>query len=150
MVEQEIMPVDKAYRIKMFIIFFVLIGAVAAARIWGLPALQGYWQSLYDAGENTRLLHSFRISEFIMALVMLGLLPFGIYNVRAGLRVRREQRYPATGMRVLRNTPVVTGEAAVKRGGIIVFAGTAISIVSVIMCIMVILVVEVLIHGGHS
>jgi len=51
-----------------------------------------------------------------VALLLAPLLGFGAYLWSLGRRVIRASTFPPPGLRVIRDTPVISGEAAVLRG----------------------------------
>jgi hypothetical protein len=65
------------------------------------------------------LADSFRARAGVLVLVALASAPLpvvAVYAVRIGSRVIRENRHPPAGTRVIRDTPVVFGAAARRRG----------------------------------
>lgn len=61
------------------------------------------------------------------------LLGFAAYFWGLGQRILRAQRYPPPGMTVVRDTPVVTGEAARRRGRIVRALAAAFAVIAVLL-----------------
>jgi len=59
----------------------------------------------------------------------------GMFIFRRGRHVLREGRFPASGERVLRDTVVLTGQAALKRGRILTVLGAALFLSAVALAI---------------
>jgi len=144
---EEIRPADKAYRLKIAIIFALVMLAVAAIAQWGVPMLIARLQLALDAGDGVAFQRCIFVMETVMALLFLGFLPFCVYNIRMGLLVRREQRYPSSRMRVLRDTPVLTGESAARRGKLLVVMGVILMLVSVMAAVFAVLIIESIVAG---
>ena len=72
-----------------------------------------------------------RAALIILAVAVIApLIAFALYMYHFGSRAVRERRYPPTGVRMIRNTPVHQGDRAVRRGrlfqwlaGILLVAG---------------------------
>ncbi|OHB64968.1 MAG: hypothetical protein A2Y77_09345 [Planctomycetes bacterium RBG_13_62_9] len=77
--------------------------------LWGLPWGTRYLQR---QGPETTL----RVVQVVIAVVFLGLVPFSAYLYRYGRRAVRSRRMPPPGTRVVRDTRVFEGDAAVARG----------------------------------
>jgi hypothetical protein len=56
------------------------------------------------------------VLQLAIVLTVAPLLVFGAYVWRLGSSVCREQRFPLAGQRVVRDTPIVSGAVAVRRG----------------------------------
>jgi hypothetical protein len=56
------------------------------------------------------------ITTLAVALTAVPLLGFAAYAWSLGTRVRHQQRFPLEGVRLVRDTPVVSGAAAAARG----------------------------------
>ena len=52
----------------------------------------------------------------LAALLSVPLLAFAVYLWALGARVIRAREFPPPGLRLIRDTPVITGEAALSRG----------------------------------
>ncbi|MCD4829762.1 MAG: hypothetical protein K8R90_10080 [Candidatus Cloacimonetes bacterium] len=144
----EIIPADKAYRTKMFIIFAVLMLAVLALAQWGMPQIMSRIESALDSGDDILFMRYIRGIEAGLALLFLGFIPFCIYNVRMGLSVRKEQRFPSSLMRVLRDTTVITGDAAERRGRFLVGMGIVLMVVSLGSAAFAVISIETVLTGG--
>jgi hypothetical protein len=62
------------------------------------------------AGRIDTLLH------WTIVVTVAPLFAFGVYALRLGARVTRDRLFPPPGQRVVRDTPIVSGRAALARG----------------------------------
>lgn len=85
----------------------LVIGVVTIA--WGLPASTGYLERQPPA-EALRILQWLALAAFVPTI------PFGYLAWRHGQRILDSGRFPPPGMRVIVDTPVVTGRVARARG----------------------------------
>lgn len=53
---------------------------------------------------------------YVMIFVSLSTLPISLYLYTIGKKIRQAERFPPPGMTVIRDTPVITGTPAGKRG----------------------------------
>jgi len=110
-----IQPADPALRRQALI-------AVTLAAVLGSAALLGLQHWLTDlqarpAREELQgLLSALRGCTFSMCGLLVGL---AFYSWRLARRVTRDQRFPPLGRRVLRDTPVLEGAAALNRARIL-------------------------------
>lgn len=101
----------KALRITLFL---VCVAAVAGAL---LIAAAERWQPSFTAWVSRDLQVRSRIVFSALSALTVGpTLAVSVYCWRLGLRVVNQERYPPSGMRVIRDMPVATGAAARRRG----------------------------------
>jgi len=98
----------KARRLAMVILAGGLLLGVSLM-LWVMPWVQ---RSLERQGRETAL----RALQVMTAIVFLSLAPFSVYLYWYGWRVVRSRRMPPPGTRVIRDTKVIEGDAAVTRG----------------------------------
>ncbi len=72
-----------------------------------------------------------RTIKWALVILFLGGTPGAAYLMNLGRRILSENRFPPTGMKVLKDTPVVTGRAARIRGGTIL----ALALVMFCLCL---------------
>ncbi len=85
--------------------------------------LQNYLADLTALSGDQPALAARRAGQLMRAIAMAGtvaLCACGAYMLRLGTRVRRERRYPPPGMRVIRDTPVLTDDRAGRVGRILI------------------------------
>lgn len=101
-------------------ITYVVVAALAILGIAG-----GYWfywwqgqlQVLVKAREDAEVLRQVGlVSTFLFSLMSASLLGLSAVIWQKANKVVREQRYPSSDSAIVRDAPVLLGEAAVKRG----------------------------------
>jgi len=108
----EVIPADPAYRMRIVILVLLLVAVGAGAIVW----LERTWASI-DPGT----VDPDAVQEVLtIAPVFLGLplLILSLWLARFSFRVRREERFPPEGVKVIRDTQLVTGAAARLRARI--------------------------------
>ena len=75
----------------------------------GLPLFLDYLKSS-DPG------HALRVLRIVTALLFLSVVPVCAYVYRLGRTVAAQRRFPPHGMKVVKDTPLVTGDRARFRG----------------------------------
>jgi hypothetical protein len=128
MTTDEIVKTDKQYRKRLFNIYLIGIAAVIALWHWGKPMLINHIQQLpiKTQVETVEILSHFFLLLFI---------PAAIYLITIGRRVCRFKAMPYPGMKVIRDTVIVRGEKALRRGKSMVVLGTALIILVAISII---------------
>jgi len=93
----------------------IVIVVAAALGGVGLWALQRWLDSVAagSPGAGSQLL---AVSALIVGVNVLALAVLGIYLWRYGARVRAASQFPPPAARVIRDTPVLRGAAALRRG----------------------------------
>jgi hypothetical protein len=80
---------------------------------------------------------SYRVGLFSIIASVLGSAPvfgFCIYLWSLGGRVMRDQRFPLPGQRVVRDTPILQGQAALARGRIFRIMAVSLGVAGVMLC----------------
>ena len=73
------------------------------------------------------------VMEAAILLTSGPLLGLASYLWYFGRRIRRAERYPLSGFRVMRDTPVATGEAARRRGSRVQFLAVLIAVAALLL-----------------
>lgn len=99
---------------------FILVGIAAVIGMGAILLLESYKGEIEDYLERNVdyfLAHP-EIPALGFCILILPIYIFAIYLWRLGSSVVREQRFPPPGLRVIRDTPVLSGVAGVRRGRI--------------------------------
>lgn len=110
--EIEIQPADPSARraaLAIVGILTVLGFALLVFVIKGRPALTAWLEE--DPGTRIRW-----VLVWLGATTVVPLLGFGAYLWLVGMRIVHAERYPLPGAKVMRDTPVLSGDAARIRG----------------------------------
>jgi len=108
-----------------------LAGYVVAVAI--LIALMMCMSRYYDKSvEEDQLKLIMRVVRIIIAFIFLSITPFAVYLSRLGRRAVRYRHMPPPGTVILMNTKVLEGDAAVKRGRILIVIGIVLFVLSLI------------------
>ena len=102
---------------------------VAVLTEWGFPMLDEHLRRIGDEAA-LRLLKTLGI---VTAVVPLG---FFVHFFRLGRRIQLSEQYPAPGARVIRDTVVIDGPAA-RRRGTFVIAVSVFGIVAVVLFVAI-------------
>jgi hypothetical protein len=126
----EIQPADKRLRLLTGLIFAVAVVAGAS----GLWAFEVWLDSVKQkpSDEALRLLLSALV--WLVGTAFLALLLLGVHFWRWGKRIRATAQFPLPGSRVVRDTVVLRGEAALRRGRFL--HGTAVALVSCALALL--------------
>ncbi len=87
-----------------------------AAIHWGLPALKTYLFSLPPKD-------SLKMVCWILLLTFLSVSPLGVYLCLLGRRTLVTHQFPPVGTKVTRDTAILTGSSARRRGQFLIFGG---------------------------
>ncbi len=104
-----IIKADKKARTLALVVLFTGLLLGVSLMLWVMPWVQ---RSLERQGPQTAL----RGLQVMTAILFLSLVPLSAYLYWYGWRVMRSRRMPPPGTRVIRNTKVIEGDAAVTRG----------------------------------
>ena len=116
----------------LLIIFGALVGALL------IVAFERYRTPLRDwlLSEPGELGYRVRLVFFLFAVLLAPLVAFAVYFWSLGVKVLHTQQFPPPGARVIRDTPVIGGQAAVLRGqGLKVFA-ICLGVASALFCLL--------------
>lgn len=116
-------PADPKLRRRLILLLLVL-AAGGIALILGLDA---YLERIVEASKEEperAMRHVFNLLRLCMTLGGAGSIVFGLYFGNFSLKVISEARFPPTGTRLVRDTPIRLGAAARLRGRIgLLFSG---------------------------
>lgn len=116
----------------LMVVFGATIGAVLIAGFGYFRGSLHEWL-VSDPAETT-----FRARLVICAAALLlgaPLIAFAVYLWLLGVRVVRAQQFPPPGFRVVRDTPVVSGPAAVTRGQAVQVFAVCLGVGAAVLCL---------------
>lgn len=114
---------DRKERIRWFIILLVMALAGAAAIVWLGPTLTGRLES----AEPEKTL---RVVVMALSILFIPVAVFGLTIVLLGRRTLSSERFPPPGVKVIRDTVVLEGREARRRGYILTVLGSLLIILS--------------------
>lgn len=126
--EKEIVKADKSYRRKLLLSYMVAIFVGIIVWNFAIPPLL---TNLENLPNKARI----ETKESISHLVMLSFIPVAIYVIIFGRRVCRYKAIPYPGMKVLRDTVIVTGKKAIFRGKCLIILGVVTIFLTVVSMI---------------
>ena len=132
LVERRVLRADPAYR-RRFLIRYSLFSALLvllslAVYQWGAPILSQYIDRQKPA-EAVRLLGlMMKASVLLTASLAVGV---SAYMFRLGWRARTSGQLPSPGTRVLHDTPIVEGPAAVRQGTLMITLSVVLALIVV-------------------
>jgi hypothetical protein len=131
----EVRRADPAARRRalLFVIVSALVGTVLIA------GFEHYRTPLRDwlGSEPGDLTHRATLVFFLAAAVLSApLLAFAAYLWSLGAKVLRAREFPPPGSRVIRDTPVIEGQAAVRRGRALRALALGLGVASALLCLL--------------
>ncbi len=117
--ERSSTPIIRANKkVRLVVIVVWILGALAAAAAiqWLLP-----YGAQYASKQEPQT--ALRTMQILVAFLFLSVLPLGVYLFWFGYRAVQWRQIPPPGPWVIRNTKVVEGDPAQRRGRIIVALG---------------------------
>jgi hypothetical protein len=126
--DKVLIKADKEYRRNLFLSYLILI--IAGILFWYfiLP-------TLISRVENLPNKEHVETMEILSHLFLLLFIPVAIYIIVIGRRMCRHKAVPYPGMKVIRDTVLITGQKATIRGRRLIILGT-ITIVLTILSII--------------
>jgi hypothetical protein len=143
----EIRRADPAARRRAVLI--IILGALGGALV--LVAFERYRNPLSDWVLSEPGASAQRVKWvflFLGTLVSAPLLAYAVYLWSFGARVLRAREFPPSGYPVIRDTPVITGEAAVSRGRLLKALALSCGIASAVLGLLLWRLASML--GGHT
>jgi hypothetical protein len=119
-------------RAILMVVFGATIGALLIA---GFGHFRG---SLHEWLVSDPAETAFRARVVVCAAAFLlaaPLIAFTVYLWLLGVKVVRAQQYPPPGLRVIRDTPVISGPGAVTRGQAIQVVAVCLGLSAVVLCL---------------
>lgn len=104
-----VVKADKAYRRRFFAIIFIFALALLPAAYWFSSALVEY-----ACGKTFE--EALRASQTIIQILFLSLIPCAVVLYRLGHRVLTSGVFPPPGQKVIRDTVIVEGKVARRKG----------------------------------
>ena len=112
--DKDIVSADKTYRNKVLALCF-LLGLLGVLLIkWGVPLGLEYLNHLDPKT-------AFLIIDVTLALIMLSMVPVGLYLFKLGRTIIKHECFPPPGMKVIKDTPIDKGKKAKVKGQILVY-----------------------------
>lgn len=128
----------------LLIIFGALVGALL------IVAFERYRTPLRDwlLSKPGELGYRVRLVFFLSAIVLFTpLVAFAVYLWSLGVKVLRARQFPAPGYRVIRDTRVIGGQAAVLRGRGLKVLALCLGVVAALLCLSFVRLAWVLSEG---
>jgi hypothetical protein len=119
-------------RAILVVVFAAAIGALLIAGFEDLREPLRDWLRSDPAQTARRARLAFVLSAALLAVPAIG---FAVYFWWLGVKVLRAQRFPPPGMRVIRDTPVISGPAAVTRGQAIQVVAVCLGMSAGVLCL---------------
>ena len=128
--EIKIMKADKKYRKSLFIAY----GAVAVGGVLFFAFIAPFLFA-----ELRRLLPhaSFFIAEIVVVTFLLAFIGPAYYLISIGKKIKRHAQFPYPGMKVIRDTKVISGKKALFRANLLIYFGCFACALAVISSISV-------------
>ena len=122
---------------RRYAVFLLLVGTCVGALL--IAGFDRYYAPLHDWMLSDPEASAPRIRLVFLLLVTLlpaPMLAFAAYFWSLGTRILRAREFPPPGLRVIRDTPVVTGARAVFRGRLLKALALGCGIASVVLGIL--------------
>jgi hypothetical protein len=128
--ETDIQRADKGLR---FLVVLAFVGAIAVGAA-GLVAFEGWLDEVRrlapaDAGRALRTAFAWISGSAIVLSLLLGL-----SLLRLGLRIQRAAQFPLPGTRVIRDTTILRGDVARRRGKVFLGFGVVLMLCALGLC----------------
>ena len=118
-------------------VLFVVLGALAGTLL--LFGFEHYRIPLRDwvLSEPEKLAHRLKL-VFLVSVAVLSapLVAFAVYLWSLGAKVLRVEQFPPPGYRVIRDTPVIGGQAAMSRGRGLQMLALCLGAASALLCLL--------------
>lgn len=120
---QEIEKADIRLRSVYIAIGTVIIIILGVVVFYALPRLMDQLKGHIEQGDWAGFDQTIQWIRYGMPVLFIPMVIFGVWMIRNGFRIVRSSRFPAPGMRVIRDTPVIHGGEARARGVMLVILG---------------------------
>ncbi len=120
-VENEIVKTDRNYRRKLFTGYLIVL--ITGILIWNFirPPFLNFIENLPNK-------ERVEIKELIVHLFLFSFIPVAIYLITVGRKICKYNAIPYPGMKVIRDTVVITGRKAKHQGKGLIILGIAVII----------------------
>jgi len=126
-----VLKADKAYRRRYFLMVFILLLPIPAMVYWGLPVV-----AEYVCGRPAGQL--FTEVQIVLQMPFLLYLPVAVVSFNQGRRILASGLFPPPGQKVIRDTVILEGKAARRRGYLVIFFGVFVLLVTLSAAFIVI------------
>ncbi len=120
-IEKKIVKADRNYRRKLFSGYLVVI-------ILGILSWNFIRPPFLNILDNLPNKERIEVKEIIVHLFLFSFIPVAIYLIAIGCRICKYNAMPYPGMKVIRDTVVVTGRKAKLRGKSLIILGIVVII----------------------
>ena len=110
MISARIKKVDPLFRKRLFVSYTSAILILSLVGIWGARQLRLVYLGISSSADQEMF-----VSDIQFIFLISFILP-AFLIIRTGVKIIREKEYPYSSMKVLRDTPIKEGSAAVKVG----------------------------------
>jgi hypothetical protein len=131
---KEILKADPGYRKRTMLIITGMLIAGCLVIAFLLPWLKSYMLTL-GCRKASQLLFAIFAVAFIVPLLL------SFHIIRTGVKSLREERFPPTGTKVIKDTVLLTGKEARNRGKILIFLAGFIMALSITGMTLIIFIV---------
>lgn len=132
-------------------VLLVIVGVLVATLL--IVGFERYRTLLRDwlLSEPGELGYRVRLVFFLSAAVLSApLVAFAVYLWSLGAKVLRVRQFPPPGYRVIRDTPVIGGQAAVLRGRSLKVLAVCLGVASAVLCLLFVRLAWLLSAGASS
>jgi hypothetical protein len=143
----EIRRADPAARRQALL--FVVLGALAGALLF--VGIERYRVPLRDwvLSEPEKFAHRMKFVFLVsVALLSAPLIAFAVYLWSLGAKVLRAEQFPPPGYRVIRDTPVIGGQAAMFRGRGLKVLALCLGVASALLCLLLWRLVRIILEDA--
>ena len=126
----KIIKADKKYRKSIMVLYFAILTGCTVFTLLVLPALVYKFKHL-------PLQSSFIIGEIVIITFLLLFIVPSIYLIAIGKKTKMHTQFPYPGMKVMRDTPLITGKKAIGRANKLIYFGYCASVLSIVSSIHV-------------
>ena len=130
-----VLRADPGYRRRLLALMGVCVVIGSGAILLGQPLVDHRVDEYVKAGDFSGAI---RFLQIVGAMLLLPTVPMTYSLYRFGQRIRRSSQFPPPGTRVLRDTVVLEGDRARRRGQVAMTASLVLSVIVVIaiLCLL--------------
>lgn len=119
-------------RALIVLVFMTAVGGLLIAAFEHFRGPLGEWMRSDPAQTTQRAKWIVFASALLLVVPALGI---AVYLWRLGARVLAARRFPPTGVRVIRDTPIVEGDAAAARGQALQILAVCLGVGACVLCL---------------
>ena len=124
MVEQ-LIHADRRLRRVVLVALVVCAGIGATLIHWALP-----WATRYVTGLECE--QGLRIVHIVLSVIFLSILPVAWYIASFGRQVVTSRQLPPPGVKVIKDTRIITGQSALARGKALIAIAVLLAVIALI------------------